>query len=110
MRTELRKFELMRAETGLLWTVEAFGTWKGRGQWKRGCRARMGVQPSSKLARVKWAAHYFFISYPLTLYPSEEFANYAQIRSHITYASCNAACPIIPKHNSVPTNHSPLRA
>lgn len=41
---------------------------------------------------------------------SERFANYAQIRSHIPYASCSAARPIIPKHKSMPTNHSPLRA
>lgn len=72
MRTELLKFELMRAEIGLLWIVEAFGMWKGRGQWKWGCRARAGAQPSSKLARVKRAANYFFISLPLMYYHNED--------------------------------------
>ena len=110
MRTELRKFELMRTETGLPSIVEAFEMWKGSGQLKWGCRACVGAQPSSKLARVKRAARYFFISYPLILRTSEEFANYAQIPSNPHYANCIAARPIIPKHKSIPTNHSPLRA
>lgn len=110
MRTELREFTLTRTETGLLWIAEAFGMWKGRRQRKWGCRARMGAQPSSKLARVKRAADYFFYKSSLILCLSEEFANYAKVLSFTPYANCKAARPIIPKHKSVPTNHNPLRA
>ena len=110
MRTELRKFELMRTETGLPSIVEAFEMWKGSGQLKWGCRARVGAQPPSKLARVKRAAHYFFISLPLGIFPRLKIANYAQIPSNPHYANCIAARPIIPKHKSIPTNHNPLRA
>lgn len=69
IRTEMLRFELMRADTGLLWIVKAFGMWKGREQWKWGCRARVGAQPFSKLARVKRAANYFFISLPVGVLP-----------------------------------------
>ena len=110
MRTELRKFELMRTKIGLLSIVEAFEMWKGSGQWTWGCRARMGAQPSFKLARVKRAANHFFISLPLDAIPRLRIVNYAQISWNPPYASCNAARPIIPKHKSMPTNHNPLRA